>query len=93
MSWRGLEALGFAGSRDIVVHRRRATLTLKLHVLRRRVQVAMPPIEHPDERVVEVVDQMPTAGDLRGLRGAERSALGIATRSVAADDLDTRTPA
>ena len=54
-----LDNLGFAGRRDVFVHLRRRPLSLKHHVLRRRMQVAMPTIEHPDERVVEVVHQMP----------------------------------
>jgi hypothetical protein len=52
------------------------------------MQVVMPTIEHSDERVVEVVHQMPTVRYLYGLWGAERRALGITTGSVTADDLD-----
>jgi hypothetical protein len=42
------------------------------------------------ERVSDVLEQAPPVGDLDGVRGTQRDAVGIGTRAVAADDLNAR---
>jgi hypothetical protein len=58
------------------------------HGARRVTESDVPAIQHPDQRLTHVVQQVPAIRNLHRTRGTRDSALRITARPIARDDLD-----